>query len=423
MAQTQTLYPLAHFKFGLIAPVIQGVYPDASAIAYYRRITKDPLVRPDGTTFLYQAKSLQHWERLYRNGGMDALISHPRKDKGQTRLLTTDCISEIYQLRNKYPRLPATQIHQKLIDDGILSANVSVRCIQRFFKTWDIKAGRPTHQKDRKAFEEEFFWGMRQADSCHYPLIKDENGQLQKTYLLLILDNHARMVVAAKLFFQDNSIHLQELLKKAVATYGIPNKFYTDSGAPYINQQFSLICGNIGTVLLHAPVKDGASKGKIERVFRTLKEKWLYGLDLTKIPSLDAFNQELTTFLHTYNLTVHSSTNQSPMDRFLHTKEKIKLPMSKEWLDECFRHHLTRKVRNDSTVKINHILYDVPLQFIRQTVDIRYEPGQPDDAYVLFDQKKFPIRKTNKVENGKTKRNKELLIDYSKATKGGEIHV
>ena len=51
-----------------------------------------------------------------------------------------------------------------------------------------------------------------------------------------------------------------------------------------------MICASVGTVLLHTPVRDGASKGKVERNFRTLKERWLYGLDLKQIQSLDEFN-------------------------------------------------------------------------------------------------------------------------------------
>ena len=39
---------IAHFRFALIAPVIQGLYPDASEAAYYRRVTQDPILRPDG---------------------------------------------------------------------------------------------------------------------------------------------------------------------------------------------------------------------------------------------------------------------------------------------------------------------------------------------------------------------------------------
>ena len=33
---------LAQFRFALIAPVIQGLYPDASATAYYKRVTASP---------------------------------------------------------------------------------------------------------------------------------------------------------------------------------------------------------------------------------------------------------------------------------------------------------------------------------------------------------------------------------------------
>lgn len=40
---------MAYFRFALIAPVIQGVFPDATKTAYYRRITTDTLTLPDGS--------------------------------------------------------------------------------------------------------------------------------------------------------------------------------------------------------------------------------------------------------------------------------------------------------------------------------------------------------------------------------------
>jgi hypothetical protein len=42
---------MAYFRFAIIAPVIQGTFPDASAAAYCRRVTQNPLRRPDGTMF------------------------------------------------------------------------------------------------------------------------------------------------------------------------------------------------------------------------------------------------------------------------------------------------------------------------------------------------------------------------------------
>ena len=146
-------------------------------------------------------------------------------------------------------------------------------------------------------------------------------------------------------------------------------------------------------------------------------------MDINKIPSLDAFNRELAIFIRSYNLCVHSATDSTPMQRFLQSKDRIKVPSSREWLDECFLHRLTRKVRNDATVKIDNVFYDIPLQFIGQTVEIRWDPQNPAACYLFFEQKKYPIRKTNKQENARTQRNKEIQIDYVHAAKGGELLV
>lgn len=416
----QHQFQMAHFKFGLIAPVIQGTFPDDSAIAYYRRVTEKPLMRPDGTVFPYKPKSVQYWEQLYRKGGMDALVRPIRKDKGSPRALSNDAIAAIYNLKDKYPRLNATQIREKLIVDGTITAKVSVRCLQRFIKEWNLKGCAPATGKERKAFEEAYFGGMWQADSCYFPAIPDGHGTPSRTYLLLILDDHSRLIVAAGIFFNDNAVNFQSLLKNAVATYGVPNKIYTDSGSPYINHQTEFICDSIGSLLLHAPVRDGAAKGKVERVFRTIKEGWLHGLDRSTVNSIEEFNASLADYVRAYNLTRHSSLGETPMDRFLKTRDRVKAPQSDEWLDECFLHRNRRRVRNDSTIRIDKLQYDAPMQFIGQTVDLRFMPGKPDSVFILYEKKRYPLRLTNKVENSRTKRS-TFRIDYAQT--GGGSHV
>ena len=44
---------VAQFRFALIAPVIQGLYPDASATAYYKRVTEYKMSRPNAQKILY----------------------------------------------------------------------------------------------------------------------------------------------------------------------------------------------------------------------------------------------------------------------------------------------------------------------------------------------------------------------------------
>lgn len=406
---------IAQFRFALIAPLIQGLAPDASNTAYYKRITQEPLTLPTGETVRYSWKTPQKWHSLYMQGGFDALMPKTRSDKGIPRVLPDTAIEEIYRLKEKYPRLNATQIHLRLVQDAFIPATVSVDAVQRFIRHNDLKTGRNPNLKDRKAFEEDAFGKMWQADTCHFCYINDEkDGKAHKVFLMIIIDDHSRMIVGSGMFYQDNACHFQKVFKEAVATYGIPAKLYCDRGAPYANEQLALICGSIGTSLLHAPVRDGAAKGKCERNFRSMKERLLYGLDLAGIRSLEAFHAILKDYVRRYNLSFHSGIGGTPFERYQNTKQRMKLPKSREWLEECFLNRVTRKVRRDATVSINRESYDVPMQFISQTVEIRFLPEDKGSAFILSNGERFPILLTDKNANCRAKRNPPVPIDYSK---------
>lgn len=315
---------VAEIRFGLIAPLVQGTFPDESMSAYCRRVAAFPVKLPDGRQVQYKAKTLGKWLSLYNRGGMEALVPKTRCDKGGSRVVTQEAELEIHRLRREYPRLNATQIHERLVQDGTLPATVSVSSVQRYIKRNNLRGVTVSEAKDRKAFEEAYFGGMWQADTCYLPYIK-ENGQSRRVYLIMILDDHSRMIIGGRLFYQENAANFQQVLRDAVSAYGIPNKLYVDNGSPYSSDQLSFICGSIGTVLLHTPVRDGASKGKVERNFRTLKERWLYGTDVSKIQSLEEFNRMLSGYIRQHNTTVHSVTGQTPLERYLLTNKRIRM--------------------------------------------------------------------------------------------------
>jgi len=418
MGNTVTKDPdreMAYFRFALIAPVIQGTYSDASQAEYCRRVTEKPVLRPDGTMFHYKPTTLERWINRYNEGGMDMLMPKARSDKGSVRCLSDECINEIYRLKEKYPRLDAVQIHARLVLDGFIPAVLSERTIQRFIKANGLRNPVATGVlKDRKAFEEPYFGAMWQADTCYFPYIPDENGKKERTYLIAAVDDFSRLIVGARLFFEDNAYNFQKVLKDAVATYGCPNKLYCDHGASYENSQLSYICGSIGTVLLHAPVRDGAAKAKVERMFGVLKTRWLHGLDTGQIRTIDEFNKELNEAVRKHNLTVNSSTGQTPMDRFLETRDRIKIPESMEWLEECFMNRITRKVKNDATLSLKNMQFDAPMQFIRQVVEVRFLPDQLEKAYILDNGIRYPLKLTDKQANSRVKRKDWPSVDYSK---------
>ena len=408
---------IARIRFGLIAPMIQGTFPDESMSAYCRRVAAFPVKLPDGRQVQYKPKTIGKWVSMYNRGGMDALVPKTRCDKGGTRVITEEAEVEIRRLKREYPRLNATQIHDRLVQESILPATVSVSSVQRYIKRNGLRGASAAPAKDRKAFEAAYFGGMWQADTCYLPYIR-ENGKSRRTYLIMILDDYSRMIVGGKLFYQENAANFQQVFREAVATYGIPHKLYTDNGTPYSNEQLSYICGSIGTVLLHAPVRDGASKGKVERNFRTLKERWLYGIDVSQIQSLAEFNRMLAEYIRKHNTTLHSITGQSPLERYLCMNERIRKPVSREWLEECFHNRIMRKVNRDATVHLSNVVYDAPMQFIGQKVEIRFLPGDLQSAYILYGGTHYPLRLTDRVANGKIRRENPAGIDYAKEAEG-----
>jgi len=204
----------------------------------------------------------------------------------------------------------------------------------------------------------------------------------------------------------------QSFFKLITRILKVQNRFKSGTKSTKGEQTYG-IC-SLGVVKLHTPIRDGASKAKIERSFKTLKESWLYGFDSSTVSSLEELNRILVDKVRERNTSVNRMIGETPIERYQRGVNHVKIPKSKEWLDECFLNRVTRRVNLDSTISIDKVYYDVPMQFIRAKVEIRFLPDRMQDAYIFFEGRKYPIRKTNRVENGRTKRNNQNAIDYSR---------
>ena len=135
--------------------------------------------------------------------------------------------------------------------------------------------------------------------------------------------------------------------------------------------------------------------------------------------SLDELNRLLTNYVRHRNLSFNRDIGETPMDRYSRHIDRIHVVEDLAWLDECFHNRVFRKVYNDSTISIDSTSYDVPMEFLRMKVEVRYLPDDMANAYILYNGKHYLIRRTNKVENARTRRRQ--TIDYSKI--GGDDHL
>jgi transposase InsO family protein len=405
--QEKSQQDMAMFRFGLIAPVINGTYTEPSKMAYYRNVVSNPLELPDGSKVTYSANTLSWWELAYRKGGFDALCIKGRRDKGYSRKLSQEAMDAIVALRRTFPRINAVMIRERLIEEGTIDAkDVSLSTIQRFVRLRkDIIA---TEQKkiDRKAFEAERVFELWQADTMYGPYVSCPSGRKERTYLVSAIDDKSRLIVASRFYAADNALNFQRVLKEGISRFGIPEKIYCDNGSTYRNDQLSSICGRLGAVLIHAPVRDGAAKGKIERWHRTVRDRYLSVLSEAATKSLDALNQDFVGWVTKYNTTLHSATQMTPMQCYMRNQDSIRLPKSTQWLNDVFLNTVTRKVKSDATISFEKVTYDVPMFFIGTTVCVRYLPGDLSSVHILHEDKRYQIQATDKCANAKTARNK-----------------
>lgn len=403
---------LAERKFGLIAPAVNGTYPDASMAEYFRRVCTEPVGLPDGTRVRLKPSTLASWRRRYLKLGFEGLMPKGRSDLGTSRRIDADLGADVQAMRAEHPGISAKMVHERLVAEGhVAEGELSVATVQRWFKNNPLPDGEAAPAKDRRAFEAARVNGMWQADTLFGPYV---GTPARRAYLQAIIDDKSRKVVAARFVESDDAPAFQGTLRAAVASHGVPEKLFVDNGGPYKNGQLSLICGGLGIVLLHAAVRDGAAKGKIERFNRTLRMRFLSVLPEAAKESLGTLNAALAKWVASYNAATHSSTKLAPNEAFAAEADRLRwVGGGEDGLDEAFRNRITRKVARDATVRVDHVLYDVPMGLVGERVEIRWTPGREGDVWLAMpDGSRRRIAPTDKAANAEAGRVRAYSVDW-----------
>jgi transposase InsO family protein len=419
---------IALFRYSLIAPLITETFTQATAKEYLEDVCAKKYDTPKGMKKDYAPETLKEWLRLYRRYGIDGLYPKNRCDKGKSRKLSDEAKDFIVNSKVNYPKRSAKAIYQELIAKGYVAYDqISLSTVQRF-----ISEAKITLQKlepvDRRAFEFEFANECWQSDISVGPYLTID-GKKYKTYIIAIIDDATRLIIHCEAFFSDNLLSLLSVFKKGVAKRGIPKKLFVDNGKVYKSNQMQFICASLGTILCYARPYSPESKGKIERWFKTLQDQWMNVIDWTGFDSLGELNASLIHYVEDdYNSRVHSAINQKPIDKFIGHMDRIRFVPTKQELDYIFLYRVCRKVKNDATVSLQNILFEVPLKFVGDKINIRYDPTSLDAAYIFSEDGKFidSIYPVKKIDNSRVKRSQNVKpVDFSSfsTNSGSDLNV
>jgi len=376
----KTRNEMALFKFSLIAPLINGTV-SGSIKDYLEGVCAKTYQIPGRGLKEFSPNTVRRWLLDYRRYGLDGLKRKPRQDKGFFRHLSHETAQSIREIKSLNPDKTATAVYHDLLAAGLLTSNpVSLSTVQRYLKRFDFKT-KPEIERKRFAFEcANDCW---QTDVLVGPYLLI-NGKKKATFLIAFLDDASRLITGAQFFFEENVSKLLIVLKKALLRRGIPKRIFTDNGKIFCSLHLRMICASLGIILSHARPYSAASKGKIERVFRTIRTQFLEVLDLKEILSLDDLNEKFAAYVDsTYNLRPHSSLdNLAPLSRYLQDKDYLRFVCAKDNLEEIFLSEAVRKVNNDATIALNNCIFEVPQNFIGQSVTVRFNPEDLSKVYL-----------------------------------------
>ena len=392
---------IALFKYGIIAPVLNG--NTKSQMKYFREIALKKYDVPYQGEKIFKAETFKSWLKIYRKNGIEGLMPKTRKDKGTSRKIDEQLADEIKMVLSIYPNISASAAYKILVSEGKIKMDgIQEQTLRKYIKNNNLKE--KVVKTPRKKYEKEHINELWIADAMHGPYINNDKKK-KKVFLIAAIDDHSRIITSYGWFFNENSISLEIILKEGIGRFGLPHVLYCDNGSLFSSSHLQLACARLGIALVHSKPYDSASRGKIERFFRTVRQKFLPFLDPQKIKDLAQINDYFKDWLEKeYTNDHHHGINTSPMNRFMEDLQKISIKRATEdELDMAFQITLTRKVKNDSTVSVNSVLYECPTKYIGKKIQIRHPSDKPKELFIYEDEKpRHKLKKVDVYENANT---------------------
>jgi transposase InsO family protein len=364
----------------------------------------------EGNPRQYTWRTISTWYYRYKVNGVTDLITRKRKDCGKPRKTTPEELLEaineaLPHFRNGITP-PKAAVYRFCVEKGILRREaIAPTTFYRLVKEYDLLDKSDNENTRRLAFAMAYANDLWQADTMFGPHVANTDGKKVQTKLIAFIDDASRVICHGQFFFNENIDALIESLKKAFYKRGVPRQIYVDNGSIYCSAELNLICARIGCILRHTAVRDGASKGKIERFFRHVRSSFLIrNLDLS---SIDVLNTQLSEWIENkYNSQRHSVLGMAPIDRFAIDRKRITFLSPSDSTDELFYAEAQRKVKKDNTFSFKGIRYETPVELSGKAIVIRHCRSSISKSPVIYykDQRMGEARVVDLIANGKLKR-------------------
>jgi transposase InsO family protein len=352
----------------------------------------------------YSARTIEGWLYAYRKRGFDGLLPTERRDKGTTRAISDELQALILDMKREDPGRSVPLIIRELKNAGrVGSGDLKASAIRRLLQREGLSGPRmKVAPVARHRFVAGACNGLWQGDACHGPKLFDpRQGRDVRVKIFGLLDDKSRLVTHLLATFTERQEDFLRLLFESIRRRGVPHVILLDNHGSFTGHDVRVTCARLGIRLTFARPGDGASKGKIERFWRTLRAHVLDRLRPGAVETLDDLNLRLSTWLQSdYNCRPHGGIDgRSPLSVFEEEADEVTFIDDHAELEAHFVAHIERAVRADATCSVDGVLYEVPQHFRGRKVTLHYAVLHPGEFWIEEGGIRVPVRRVDAEAN------------------------
>jgi len=266
--------------------------------------------------------TLYLWKKLFTQHGPAGLAERRRGAKAGSKLSEVTRRT-IVMLKQAHPEWGCQRISDELMRGPAMAASATAvaRVLHDAGYELEERATRPHPDKLRR-FERAQPNQLWQTDLFTF-VLKRQNRRL---YLVGFMDDHSRFVVGYGLHASASTALVLEVLRSAIASYGLPQEILTDNGPQYVTwrgkSQFSRELEQQGIRQIVSRPKHPQTLGKVERFWGTL---WRDCLQRAVFLDLEDARRRIGLFIDHYNFQrPHQGlAGATPADRFFYAAPTV----------------------------------------------------------------------------------------------------
>ena len=340
-------------------------------------------------SYQFTWRTVSTWLYRFKKDGITTLDNKTRRDKNSYRKIQPnelgEAINEVLPTlgRSKNGNIPKMALYRQLIKQGYVQrSQLSQTSFYRMVRDNEL-LNLEQSIKLRHSFAMQFANELWQADTMYGPSIKQADGKWRKTFLIAFIDDASRLITHGEFFYADNTANMCDAFRTALFKRGKPERLYFDNGSNYTSKEILQACLRLNIHLSHAPIRDGAAKGKIERFFRGFRDRFL--VENKDFSTLDELNEQTHHWIENdYNSQYHSGIGMVPLDRFTLDHTRITFLHDDETTEEVFFVEENRKVSKTNVFSINSQKYECPVDLRGKTIQVRFNRNIRDKFIVYF---------------------------------------